>query len=115
MILSRASATRIESVSCEIEWPPKGGRLIRVPEVDRAEWFTLDAGVNHDGKNIAPRHRPPLRRQQRAQSHPRRRPRPSLALIEWSNPHLCEMKCDSRSLLQEAVTGREHALTATLQ
>ncbi len=35
-------ATRIESVSCEIEWPPKGGQLIRVPEVDRAEWFTLD-------------------------------------------------------------------------
>ena len=35
-------ATPIESVSCEIEWPPKGGRLIRVPEVDRAEWFTLD-------------------------------------------------------------------------
>jgi predicted NUDIX family NTP pyrophosphohydrolase len=35
-------ATRVESVSCEIEWPPKSGRLIRVPEVDRAEWFTLD-------------------------------------------------------------------------
>ena len=33
-------ATRIESVSCEVEWPPKGGRLIRVLEVDRAEWFT---------------------------------------------------------------------------
>jgi predicted NUDIX family NTP pyrophosphohydrolase len=32
----------IESVSCEIEWPPKGGRLICLPEVDRAEWFTLD-------------------------------------------------------------------------
>ena len=35
-------ATRVESVSCEIEWPPKSGRLIRVAEVDRAEWFTLD-------------------------------------------------------------------------
>ena len=35
-------ATRIESVSCEVEWPPKSGRLIRVPEVDRAAWFTLD-------------------------------------------------------------------------
>ena len=35
-------ATRIESVSCEIEWPPKSGRLFCVPEVDRAEWFTLD-------------------------------------------------------------------------
>ena len=34
--------TRIESVSCEVEWPPKSGRLVRVPEVDRAAWFTLD-------------------------------------------------------------------------
>jgi predicted NUDIX family NTP pyrophosphohydrolase len=35
-------ATRIRSVTCEVEWPPKSGRLIRVPEVDRAAWFTLD-------------------------------------------------------------------------
>ena len=35
-------ASRIESVSCEVEWPPKSGRLIRLPEVDRAAWFTLD-------------------------------------------------------------------------
>ena len=34
--------TRIESVSCEVEWPPKSGRLVRVPEVDRAAWFALD-------------------------------------------------------------------------
>ncbi len=34
--------TRIESVSCETEWPPHSGKLISVPEVDRAEWFTLD-------------------------------------------------------------------------
>jgi predicted NUDIX family NTP pyrophosphohydrolase len=33
--------TRIQSVTCEVEWPPKSGRLIRVPEVDRAAWFTL--------------------------------------------------------------------------
>jgi predicted NUDIX family NTP pyrophosphohydrolase len=29
-------ATPIESVTCEVEWPPKGGRLIRVPEVNCA-------------------------------------------------------------------------------
>lgn len=34
-------AARIRSVTCEVEWPPKSGRLIRVPEVDRAAWFTL--------------------------------------------------------------------------
>jgi predicted NUDIX family NTP pyrophosphohydrolase len=34
-------ATRIESVSCEVEWPPKSGQLMSIPEVDRAAWFTL--------------------------------------------------------------------------
>jgi predicted NUDIX family NTP pyrophosphohydrolase len=24
-----------------LEWPPRSGKLIEVPEVDRAEWFTL--------------------------------------------------------------------------
>jgi predicted NUDIX family NTP pyrophosphohydrolase len=27
----------------ELEWPPRSGRRIEVPEVDRAEWFGLDA------------------------------------------------------------------------
>jgi predicted NUDIX family NTP pyrophosphohydrolase len=27
---------------CEIEWPPRSGKLLSIPEVDRAEWFTLD-------------------------------------------------------------------------
>ena len=27
---------------CEIEWPPKSGRRLSIPEVDRAEWFTLE-------------------------------------------------------------------------
>lgn len=26
----------------ELEWPPKSGRLQSFPEVDRAQWFTLD-------------------------------------------------------------------------
>ncbi len=25
-------------------WPPRSGRTIEIPEVDRAEWFTLPAG-----------------------------------------------------------------------
>jgi predicted NUDIX family NTP pyrophosphohydrolase len=27
----------------EFEWPPRSGRIIEIPEVDRAEWFGLDA------------------------------------------------------------------------
>ena len=26
----------------EFEWPPRSGKMIEVPEVDRAEWFGLD-------------------------------------------------------------------------
>ena len=26
----------------ELEWPPRSGRRIEVPEVDRAQWFALD-------------------------------------------------------------------------
>ncbi|WOJ90558.1 NUDIX domain-containing protein [Methylocapsa polymorpha] len=34
--------TRIQSALVEIEWPPKSGRRLRFPEVDRAEWLPLD-------------------------------------------------------------------------
>jgi predicted NUDIX family NTP pyrophosphohydrolase len=33
--------SRVHSNTCEIEWPPRSGRLIEIPEVDRAEWFGL--------------------------------------------------------------------------
>lgn len=26
----------------ELEWPPKSGRLVAFPEIDRAEWFGID-------------------------------------------------------------------------
>jgi predicted NUDIX family NTP pyrophosphohydrolase len=35
-------AAGIESNTFELEWPPRSGRMIEVPEVDRAEWFSLD-------------------------------------------------------------------------
>jgi predicted NUDIX family NTP pyrophosphohydrolase len=34
-------ATRIQSNTCELEWPPRSGRRIEIPEVDRADWFDL--------------------------------------------------------------------------
>ena len=27
---------------CEIEWPPRSGRRLEVPEIDRAAWFPLE-------------------------------------------------------------------------
>lgn len=36
-------ATGIVSNMCPMEWPPRSGRMIEIPEVDRAEWFGLEA------------------------------------------------------------------------
>jgi predicted NUDIX family NTP pyrophosphohydrolase len=33
---------RVVSNTCRVEWPPRSGRLIDVPEIDRAEWLELD-------------------------------------------------------------------------
>lgn len=30
------------SNTCEIEWPPRSGRRIEIPEADRGAWFSLD-------------------------------------------------------------------------
>lgn len=29
----------------EIEWPPKSGRTVRFPEVDKGEWFSVDQAL----------------------------------------------------------------------
>jgi predicted NUDIX family NTP pyrophosphohydrolase len=33
--------TPIKSNTCKIEWPPKSGKQIEIPEIDRAEFFDL--------------------------------------------------------------------------
>jgi predicted NUDIX family NTP pyrophosphohydrolase len=35
-------AGAVRSNSFEMEWPPRSGRRQEFPEIDRAEWFTLD-------------------------------------------------------------------------
>jgi predicted NUDIX family NTP pyrophosphohydrolase len=35
--------TAIRSNTFTLEWPPRSGRLLEIPEVDRAGWFDLDA------------------------------------------------------------------------
>ena len=35
-------AASVRSNTFELEWPPRSGRHIDVPEVDRAEWFELE-------------------------------------------------------------------------
>jgi predicted NUDIX family NTP pyrophosphohydrolase len=41
----------IASNTVEIEWPPRSGRRMEIPEVDRAEWF--DLGTAHEKINPA--------------------------------------------------------------
>ena len=33
--------SKLVSNLCEIEWPPRSGRMIQVPEVDRGAWFSI--------------------------------------------------------------------------
>ena len=33
---------KLASNTCPIEWPPRSGRQIEIPEVDRGEWFSID-------------------------------------------------------------------------
>jgi predicted NUDIX family NTP pyrophosphohydrolase len=32
---------RLVSNTCQVEWPPRTGRMIEIPEVDRGAWFTI--------------------------------------------------------------------------
>jgi len=49
---------KLRSNTFELEWPPRSGRRIEVPEVDRAEWFDLDEA----GDRILEAQRPFLER-----------------------------------------------------
>ncbi|MBS1617279.1 MAG: NUDIX domain-containing protein [Bacteroidetes bacterium] len=33
--------TQVRSNRISIEWPPRSGRMIDIPEIDRAEWFDI--------------------------------------------------------------------------
>jgi predicted NUDIX family NTP pyrophosphohydrolase len=35
----------LKSNTFSMQWPPRSGRMIEVPEVDRAEWFTPDTAT----------------------------------------------------------------------
>ena len=37
-----------KSNTCEIEWPPRSGKTITIPEIDRAEWFSLERSAGED-------------------------------------------------------------------
>jgi len=44
----------IKSNSFPLEWPPKSGRYIDVPEVDRGEWFSYEVAQQKILPSLAP-------------------------------------------------------------
>jgi predicted NUDIX family NTP pyrophosphohydrolase len=39
---------------CHVEWPPRSGRMIEIPEVDRADWFSIGEARGRILKSQAP-------------------------------------------------------------
>jgi predicted NUDIX family NTP pyrophosphohydrolase len=36
-------ASALKSIACEMEWPPRSGLRLEFPEIDRGEWFSIEA------------------------------------------------------------------------
>jgi predicted NUDIX family NTP pyrophosphohydrolase len=45
---------RLISNFCDVEWPPRSGRRIEIPEVDRGEWYSLPAAKSSILKSQQP-------------------------------------------------------------
>jgi predicted NUDIX family NTP pyrophosphohydrolase len=45
---------RLVSNHCRLEWPPRSGRQIEFPEVDRGDWFAMDEAVKRILKSQQP-------------------------------------------------------------
>jgi predicted NUDIX family NTP pyrophosphohydrolase len=48
--LGDCDPAELRSNTCEIEWPPKSGRRLQIPEIDRGRWF----GMNEARRYIRP-------------------------------------------------------------
>jgi predicted NUDIX family NTP pyrophosphohydrolase len=46
--------SKLVSNRCQIEWPPRSGRHIEIPEVDRGDWFSIDQAKERILKGQAP-------------------------------------------------------------
>ncbi len=46
--------SKLISNRCEIEWPPRSGRRIEIPEVDRGDWYSIAEARERILKSQAP-------------------------------------------------------------
>jgi predicted NUDIX family NTP pyrophosphohydrolase len=44
----------LASNRCQVEWPPRSGRMIEIPEVDRGGWFSISEASERILKSQAP-------------------------------------------------------------
>jgi predicted NUDIX family NTP pyrophosphohydrolase len=42
------------SNTCEVDWPPRSGSRLVIPEVDRGEWFSMKGAAQHVRKEQVP-------------------------------------------------------------
>lgn len=49
-----ADLANFRSNDCEIEWPPKTGRRLKIPEADRAAWFPPEEALRRAVKGQRP-------------------------------------------------------------
>ena len=45
---------KLVSNTCHIEWPPRSGRQVEIPEVDEGRWFTIAGARTHIKDTQAP-------------------------------------------------------------
>jgi predicted NUDIX family NTP pyrophosphohydrolase len=45
---------KLVSNHCQVEWPPRSGRMIEIPEVDRGGWFSIAAASERILKSQEP-------------------------------------------------------------
>lgn len=63
---SDCDATQLKSNTCEIEWPPRSGKRLEIPEVDRGSWFSLQLARSY----LRPEQTPFLDQFTPSSSHP---------------------------------------------
>jgi predicted NUDIX family NTP pyrophosphohydrolase len=53
-VKSDIDATNIRSNTFPLEWPPKSGKFVEVPEVDRGDWFTIEVAKQKILASLSP-------------------------------------------------------------
>jgi predicted NUDIX family NTP pyrophosphohydrolase len=44
----------LKSNTCEIEWPPRSGRRLEIPEIDRGRWFSIEEAKQYIREEQSP-------------------------------------------------------------